>query len=68
MSPFEMSPIFEFFHLLQYCVAPSPTTLQVLLILKESGYEEEQFYIHCDGALFGMMMPFLKVRIDPGNR
>ena len=42
--------------------------MQVLLILKESGYEEEQFYIHCDGALFGMMMPFLKVRIDPGNR
>ncbi len=36
---------------------PSP---QVLDILRESGYTEDRFYIHCDGALFGMMMPFLK--------
>ena len=21
---------------------------------------EERFYIHCDGALFGMMMPFIR--------
>lgn len=39
------------------CVAFIP---QILNILKESGYSEDRFYIHCDGALFGMMMPFLK--------
>jgi hypothetical protein len=33
---------------------------QVLDILKETGYTEDRFFIHCDGALFGMMMPFLK--------
>lgn len=33
---------------------------RVLDILKETGYTEDRFYIHCDGALFGMMMPFLK--------
>jgi len=32
---------------------------RVLEILTEAGYEEKDFYIHCDGALFGMMMPFL---------
>jgi len=33
---------------------------RVLDILKETGYTEDRFYIHCDGALFGMMMPFIK--------
>lgn len=33
---------------------------RVLDILKATGYTEDRFYIHCDGALFGMMMPFLK--------
>ncbi|GAX82153.1 hypothetical protein CEUSTIGMA_g9581.t1 [Chlamydomonas eustigma] len=33
---------------------------KVLDILKETGYTEDRFFIHCDGALFGMMMPFLK--------
>jgi hypothetical protein len=25
-----------------------------------TGYSQERFYVHCDGALFGMMMPFIK--------
>lgn len=25
-----------------------------------AGYTQDRFYIHCDGALFGMMMPFIK--------
>jgi histidine decarboxylase len=33
---------------------------RVLDILKATGYTEDRFYIHCDGALFGMMMPFIK--------
>jgi hypothetical protein len=33
---------------------------RVLDILKATGYTQDRFYIHCDGALFGMMMPFLK--------
>lgn len=33
---------------------------RVLDLLKETGYTEDRFYIHCDGALFGMMMPFIK--------
>lgn len=28
----------------------------VLSILKETGYTEDRFYIHCDGALFGLMV------------
>ncbi|GIL65938.1 hypothetical protein Vafri_19565 [Volvox africanus] len=33
---------------------------RVLEVLKEAGYTEDRFFIHCDGALFGMMMPFLR--------
>ncbi|EIE21592.1 serine decarboxylase [Coccomyxa subellipsoidea C-169] len=33
---------------------------RVLDILRETGYSEDRFYIHVDGALFGMMMPFIK--------
>ena len=33
---------------------------RVIDILKECGYGEDRFYIHCDGALFGMMIPFVK--------
>lgn len=33
---------------------------KVLEILTEAGYTEDRFYIHCDGALFGLMIPFLK--------
>jgi histidine decarboxylase len=28
--------------------------------LHESGYPDDEFYIHCDGALFGLMIPFVK--------
>ncbi|EFN53269.1 hypothetical protein CHLNCDRAFT_53969 [Chlorella variabilis] len=27
---------------------------------RETGYTEDRFFIHCDGALFGMMIPFVK--------
>ncbi|CAA6660522.1 unnamed protein product [Spirodela intermedia] len=33
----------------------------VIKLLEESGFEN-RFYIHCDGALFGLMMPFVKRR------
>lgn len=33
---------------------------RILDILKETGYTEDRFYIHCDGALFGLMIPFVK--------
>ncbi|KAG6544383.1 hypothetical protein Mapa_014217 [Marchantia paleacea] len=32
----------------------------VLKTLGDSGFTEDRFYIHCDGALFGLMMPFVK--------
>ena len=32
----------------------------VLALLTELGYSEDQFYIHVDGALFGLMLPFIK--------
>lgn len=32
----------------------------VIATLKEVGYTEDRFYIHVDGALFGLMMPFVK--------
>ncbi|KAK7391273.1 hypothetical protein VNO78_19687 [Psophocarpus tetragonolobus] len=32
----------------------------VIQTLKECGFTEDRFYIHCDGALFGMMLPFVK--------
>ncbi|MCO5593251.1 hypothetical protein L7F22_047258 [Adiantum nelumboides] len=32
----------------------------VISTLKETGFSENQFFIHCDGALFGLMMPFVK--------
>ena len=31
----------------------------VIQTLEESGFRD-RFYIHCDGALFGLMMPFVK--------
>lgn len=31
----------------------------VLGALKSAGLSEDQFFIHCDGALFGLMMPFV---------
>ncbi|KAL2944547.1 Serine decarboxylase [Bienertia sinuspersici] len=32
----------------------------VVETLKECGFQRNRFYIHCDGALFGVMLPFLK--------
>ena len=38
---------------------------KVLEALHETGYTEDRFYIHCDGALFGLMIPFLKRGGEP---
>ncbi|KAL1220673.1 Serine decarboxylase [Cardamine amara subsp. amara] len=32
----------------------------VIKTLHECGFSNDRFYIHCDGALFGLMMPFIK--------
>ncbi|XP_077240064.1 serine decarboxylase 1-like [Tasmannia lanceolata] len=32
----------------------------VIKTLEETGFKPDQFYIHVDGALFGLMMPFVK--------
>ncbi|GLT32154.1 hypothetical protein SLA2020_068400 [Shorea laevis] len=32
----------------------------VIQTLEKSGFSRDKFYIHCDGALFGLMMPFVK--------
>eukprot|EP00246_Nothoceros_aenigmaticus_P016781 TRINITY_DN7833_c0_g1_i1.p1 TRINITY_DN7833_c0_g1~~TRINITY_DN7833_c0_g1_i1.p1 ORF type:complete len:522 (-),score=94.38 TRINITY_DN7833_c0_g1_i1:766-2331(-) len=32
----------------------------IVQTLKDAGFNEDRFYIHCDGALFGLMMPFVK--------
>ncbi|RZC49585.1 hypothetical protein C5167_018008 [Papaver somniferum] len=32
----------------------------VIETLKEAGFSEDRFYIHCDGALFGLMMPYIE--------
>ena len=31
----------------------------VIKTLEENGFQD-RFYIHCDGALFGLMIPFVK--------
>ena len=36
---------------------------RVLAILEETGYREERFYIHCDGALFGLMVRCVNTHI-----
>ncbi|KAM1135891.1 serine decarboxylase-like [Malus sylvestris] len=33
----------------------------VIKTLEECGFKQDRFYIHCDGALFGLMMPFVKL-------
>jgi len=41
---------------------------KVLAALTAAGFTEDRFYIHCDGALFGLMMPFVREkarRLDP---
>ncbi|XP_074263731.1 serine decarboxylase [Silene latifolia] len=32
----------------------------VIQTLEECGFPHNRFYIHCDGALFGLMLPFVK--------
>ncbi|KAM3238175.1 serine decarboxylase [Capsicum annuum] len=32
----------------------------VIKTLEDCGFSHDRFYIHCDGALFGLMMPFVK--------
>ena len=32
----------------------------VIKKLEEAGFSQDRFYIHCDGALFGLMLPFVK--------
>lgn len=32
----------------------------VIQKLEEAGFSHDRFYIHVDGALFGLMMPFVK--------
>ncbi|XP_020979715.1 serine decarboxylase-like [Arachis ipaensis] len=32
----------------------------VIQTLEKNGFSRDRFYIHCDGALFGIMLPFLK--------
>ena len=34
---------------------------RILAILADTGYSEDRFYIHCDGALFGLMVRALKL-------
>ena len=29
---------------------------RILAVLQQHGYSEDRFYIHCDGALFGLMV------------
>jgi len=33
---------------------------RILRLLAVSGYERSDFHVHCDGALFAMMMPFIE--------
>ncbi|XP_061342030.1 serine decarboxylase-like [Gastrolobium bilobum] len=33
---------------------------RVIQTLEECGFTRDRFYIHCDGALFGMMLPFIE--------
>ncbi|RYQ91875.1 hypothetical protein Ahy_B09g097918 [Arachis hypogaea] len=33
----------------------------VIKTLEDTGFSRDKFYIHCDGALFGLMMPFVKL-------
>lgn len=37
----------------------------VIKTLEETGFTHDRFYIHCDGALFGLMMPFVKLVSNP---
>lgn len=53
---------------LNICIFDAGTTVKgavddldlVIQTLEECGFSHDRFYIHCDGALFGLMMPFVK--------
>ncbi|KAH9602909.1 hypothetical protein KSS87_019878, partial [Heliosperma pusillum] len=32
----------------------------VIQTLEECGFQQDRFYIHCDGALYGFMLPLLE--------
>jgi len=32
----------------------------VIQTLDECGFTRDRYYIHCDGALFGIMLPFIE--------
>ncbi|KAJ7535894.1 hypothetical protein O6H91_12G050000 [Diphasiastrum complanatum] len=32
----------------------------IIRTLEDAGFSRDRFYIHCDGALFGLMIPFVK--------
>lgn len=59
-------------HLFQCVILNAGTTVKgavddldsVIQTLEESGFTHDRFYIHCDGALFGLMMPFVKLVSD----
>lgn len=36
----------------------------ILDILKRTGYSEDEFFIHCDGALFALILPFIEDALD----
>ncbi len=56
----EQCPRNKALHALSCAHTRTLCVLQVLAILTDCGFTEDRFFIHCDGALFGMMMPFLK--------
>jgi len=37
---------------------------RVITILKRNGFDEDRFFIHCDGALFALILPFLEENHD----
>jgi glutamate/tyrosine decarboxylase-like PLP-dependent enzyme len=39
---------------------PPAHLTQVIAALTAAGLDESRFFIHCDGALFGMMIPFVR--------
>ncbi|GAB4845129.1 hypothetical protein Ancab_038532 [Ancistrocladus abbreviatus] len=39
----------------------------VIQTLEESGFPRDRFYIHCDGALFGLTMPFARRNLQCGE-
>ena len=38
---------------------------RIIRILHAQGFTRDRFHIHCDGALFAMMMPFIECDCQP---